>query len=478
MITKVFKNSAIYSVKVVFDNVIGLFLIPVYTFYLIPEEYGIVSLMSLLSSILLIFYTVGQPNAVMRLYFDYQSSELQSYISIVVIYLLLVPLFLGLLLIAFGSQFFHVFFKDIPFFPYGFLAILIAYFTCTSEILLALWRAKEMPIKYILFSAAVFSITTICALFFVIKMKWGAYGKLLGTAIAAGCFWLFAVILLYKPIHIKTALVKLKKSFFFGLPLIPHLLATTILAISDRYILGRYTNLNQVGIYSLGYTLGTVVCFASAGFGQAWGPFFYSKIGERDAPPLFSRIATYYFFFVMMVTMILVLFSREIIMVLASPSYRAAHIVMPIVALGNLFNCLYCIPIYTLYSQKKTVLIPVITGIAALINIFLNFMLIPYFGMIGAAWATVVSYFIMFVLVLVISQKMYFIPYEIKRLALITAVIFSIIIFNAFILKTIAGNISISNVLVKVTSIVVILSLLCFAEYFEIKKNKTKILNL
>jgi len=466
MISKIIKNSAIYSLKDVFEKAAYLFLIPVYTTYLTPEEFGIVALIMMLVSIVSVFLGIGQPNALMRFYGDYSYEEKQEYLGSVLLYLLVVPFIICALLLPAGNYGFKVFFKNIAFYPYGFLAILTAFFVGIPDLLLALWRVEEKAKLYVLLSLALFLSKEILALYLIIEAAWGAYGKLLGTAVAAGGFWLIVTIYLFKKIkRFKFSTTRLKQSLIFGVPLIPHILSAILLSVSDRYMLEYFTDLTQVGLYTLGYSLGSVSLFVIAGFGQAWGPFFYSMADKKEAPLLFSRIATYFFIVVSLVTLILILFSKEIVTLLASSSYQEAHSVIPVVALGTFFNCLYNIPIYILYYHRNTVTIPYITGTTAIANILLNLWLIPLYGMIGAAWATALSYCVMLVLVILISDKLFHIPYEFRRILSFSSIVLAVYIVNSFFLNTLS-NVSFTSVFIKIGSICAVIPLLWVTSFW------------
>jgi O-antigen/teichoic acid export membrane protein len=218
-------------------------------------------------------------------------------------------------------------------------------------------------------------------------------------------------------------------------------------------MLEHFTDLTQVGLYSLGYSIGSVALFVSTGFGQAWGPFFYSMADKQGAARLFSQIATYFFCLISVVSLALILFSKEIVGLLASSSYQDAYPVIPIVALGTFFNCLYNIPIYILYYYKKTSTIPYITVTAAIVNILLNLWIIPLYGMNGAAWATAISYLIMFVLVLIISDKLFHIPYEIGRMLMVIVTILAIYVVNSQFLGT-TSSVSGTAGLLKIGSLI------------------------
>lgn len=430
-----FKNSLIYGVQDVLEKAVIFLLIPVYTAYLTPGQYGIVSLMNLLISILSIFFLAGQKGAVLRFYHEYRDSprEKQLFLGSIFFYLLLAPLFLSLLLILWGAPLFDLVFQDISFYPYGFLAVLTAYFMVIPKLQLSVWIAGAEPRKYAFYAIAMFLLAIALILTFVVGFQWGALGKLLGDTLARGAFGLVTALLFFRYVKIKLSRPVLKQSLSYGLPLIPHLLAGIILSMSDRYMLEYFVGLTEVGLYSLGYNLGLIMIVIAYAFDKAWFPFFFSAAGSPEGEPMLARVATYYFTFSMFVTLFMVIFAREIVTLMAAPPYYQAYQVVPVVALGVFFHCVYYVPVKAFFYRKKTKIIPLLTGSAAAVNIGLNLLLIPRCGMLGAAWATVFSYMLMLILVFIFSQRLYYINYEWSRLMKGAAVSGAVFLLNLLI---------------------------------------------
>lgn len=475
---KLFKNTIVYGTQDVLEMAIGFFLIPVYTAFLSPDEYGIISLMTLLISVLTTLYLTGQHGAAVRFYHQYRDliEEQKKYFGSILIFLLVIPLFFSFLLILWGNTLFDIVFKEVAFLPYGMLAVVTAYFAVVTRLQKSFWIASESTQKYVGFAVGKFLLSMLLIIFFVVFLKWGAYGKLLGGVIAGGIFWLIAVFLLFRFIIVNISVKNLKDSLDYGLPLIPHMLAGTILTLSDRYMLEIFTDLTQVGLYSLGYKLGSIALFMTAAFDKAWSPFFFTFADRKDAKNLFPKVATYIFCFSIFLTFLLSLFAEEIVIVLADPKYYEAYKVIPIVALGVLLKCFYFIPVKAIFYHKKTKIIPLLTGLAALVNIGLNLLFIPLYGIIGAAWATVGGYLVMLITVVLISQRLFYIKYEVSRLLKGLLVIVSTYSFSLIFSYTSLVNDSfLLSILFKMLLVVIsilVLYLLGFFDKREIGKMK------
>jgi O-antigen/teichoic acid export membrane protein len=211
----------------------------------------------------------------------------------------------------------------------------------------------------------------------------------------------------------------LKKALAFSLPLVPHGLASWGLTLSDRAILQLYVTLSALGLYSLGYQLGSIMIMISGAISNAWVPFFFRRIaGEGDAAkPALARLVTYYVLTVCAVAVGLCIFARDAVMLLTHESFHPAYSVVPVVAIGYLWNSLYVIPANFLFVKSRTAWLPVATVTAGMVNIGLNFALVPRFGIMAAAWASFAAFLALFVFTWVIARRFFPFPYEYGRLA-------------------------------------------------------------
>lgn len=468
------KNTLLYGSGDILEKGVAFLLVPVYTAFLSPDQYGIISLMALLISLLFIFNMSGQQGAVLRYYHQYRSSPGRQRVIIATIfcYLIAAPLLLSLLITARGESLFNLLALDIPFYPFGFLAVLTAYFMALPQLQLNAWMAGESPRKYIIFNLGRLAFTTALIVYFIAVLQWGAAGKMLAGAIGQGLFWLLALVLLLRYAGTNFSGRELANSLKYGLPLVPHLLANLLLSLSDRYMLKYFTGLPEVGIYTLGYTLGSIMFILAFAFDKAWFPFFFSRVESDEGQILFPKVATYFTVLSMFITLALAIFAPEIVSLMAAPAYSQASLVLPVVAFGVFFNCIYLVPVKAFFYYKKTKTIPLLTAAAAALNIALNLWLIPLYGMVGAAWATVFSYFLLFMLVLALSQKLYFIDYEIKRLISGLAAGAAVFALNLFIFSHIQVA-PVQSLAIKSGLLICCVLLLYLFRFFDQREIKT-----
>jgi O-antigen/teichoic acid export membrane protein len=263
----------------------------------------------------------------------------------------------------------------------------------------------------------------------------GAFGYLLGYMISALIMIIPNFVIAFRQISLVFNLSVVKDALIYTLPLVPHSLSAWVLELSDRSILQKYVPLGEIGIYSLGYQFGSLLALLASAINSAWVPFLF-RVYDQDpenASKRVSQLITYYVMFLSFILLGLMLFVQNIVEVMASPAYHEAYHVTYWVLVGQFFMALYYIPVNFLFLKKKTQWVPVVTITSGLIDIILNFILIPKYGYIGAAWAGLISKLAMLLIVYFIASKFVNLFYEYRRITLsVVWAAFLIFIGNQF----------------------------------------------
>lgn len=464
---KLFKSSSIYTLGSLINRTLFLISMPIMTRYLVPEEYGTLSIINAVTAILMTLYGLGTTSSAMRFYYECESEiEQKRLLGAILSYILLFSFFISVFLSMFGDSFFQKVLRDISFSPYMLLGIWICFISMFEILPDALFRILNQPILFISvgISKSVLSITL--SIISVVVLKMGAEGPLgasLIVGIIVGIYYLFY---LRDKIALNFSVSVIRKCLKFGIPVLFLLLGRVLLDATDRLILQRFVDLSIVGFYSVGATVGSVLVMVASSINSAWTPFFYATAKnevESEAKGLFSYASTYVGAIILFLGLCAVIFRHEIIYILAPPSYYPVIEIIPFIMIGAAFNALFFIPVRGIYQQKKTVYLPFIIFVALIINITLNFILIPKFQMLGAASATAAASFVMLILCYVISQKLYYIPYQYKRL-------FKIFIscILCYVLSEFIGGYSLITSIFLKSFIVIIFPLLLYSiRFFE-----------
>jgi O-antigen/teichoic acid export membrane protein len=434
ILRRLIKGSFVYGLGSLSHRIIGFLLIPVYTRFLTTADYGIVAVAASVGSILQCILGMELRGAVVRHYYDYRDAphEVREYVSTVFVFFLGVGLSIVVLLALFGRPLFDALFAEVPFHPYIRLTLWAALFTASGNIVLSLYRAREQAVRYVVLQGLKFLGSLGAIIFFVTVLQQGALGKIKGGFYAGLLFFVVFIGLTFREGTASFSVNKLKNALRFGLPLVPHALSAWVLAAADRFLLERLTSLSEVGLYNLGYQIGMMMSFIVTAVNFSWSPIFYDVASNRaDAKALLSRMFTIYIVFVSTLAVGVILFSREVILILAAEPFHGAYIVVPAVAAGYLFQGLYFMSGMPIFYVKKTHVMPFLTGTAALLNIGLNIWWIPHYGMMGAAYATLVAFAFLAVSAHLVAQRFYRLRYAYGKIARVGLLVGGVYTANA-----------------------------------------------
>jgi len=421
MIRRLFVDTLIYGLGTMLSPLVGFLLLPVYTRFLTPADYGVLAILSVTTGVLTIVLSLGIPSGMLRFYFD-PDEKVRSQVIYSSIGAVFTTTTLGALLIsALASPLSRVLVPG-PQGPY--LVVLMAAGFATGAWTVGfqnLMRAQEKPALYTVSNLGGFALRLGLNILFVVGFLRGVAGIL-----EAGIISNVAILALLVPVGLwarrpSFSWKKLKEITRFGIALEPGNLAAWALNMSDRYFLQALSDMTQVGLYSVGYRIGQLSEIAMVKpFRLAWPPLIYAEAGDHArAKRSISRIATLYAFFGLWATLGLFLLAPAILKAMATPQYWGALDVVGLVALSYVILGTTWVTGAGLHILKKPVFISVAFLVGAVINLGLNLLLIPRFGMMGAAWATILSFIFIAVATFLVSQKHFSVPYEWKKLVAI-----------------------------------------------------------
>jgi O-antigen/teichoic acid export membrane protein len=434
-------HSALYGAADVASQVINVLLTPLFVVYLSTSDNGAIALLLLLSSLAKLVFRMGLDSGFLRVYYGHKdeatradlagSVALFAMLAGVVLFLVLAtvsPWIAARLIpgVGDGGTLVRLALADV--YIGSFLFVPIQLLRVEGRVgrlagLLTLRNALNTVLKvsFLMFGA-------------------GVAGVLVSDLVATGL-----LVLLVLPVMLRRARPVLRASLLrevmaFGLPKAPHGVMLQLLNFADRWILQRYQGLSLTGIYDKGYGLGSGVKFALSAFEPAWQPFVFSRIGQPDAPQTLARVATYVWLAFVACGLGVAVFGRELLMLLTFTNPRfwpGAAVVAPIV-LAYLCHGAFLLTSIGVGIEKRTRYYPIMTGAAAATNLAVNFTLIPRYGMMGAAWATVVSYALMAVLGFAFSHRVFPIPFEWKRLVGVSLAGLAVFVLSATLAPTAA----------------------------------------
>ncbi len=430
------KDSLIYGLGDGLKRTIGFLLLPIYTRFLTPADYGQLELLMVMSTMMLIITSQGLSTAFFRFYgFSDSNNRRSELINTSFYYLLFSALISCVLFIVFAKQFALLLSEESTAFAlFVKIIALTAFFQITSIVPFQIYRVKLQTIKFVLVSIIGFLIQVILNIFFVASLKMGVKGVLVGNAISAAFVFVINLFLTRNSLTFKFSMQVLKDMLKFGAPLIFVGIFNWFLQVSDRILLQKLATTDQVGLYSLGFRFASILTIvAIAPFSMAWGAYCFQIATTEKAKETFKTIATYWYFALSFLGLGVLLFSPPLIKLMAAkPFWSACRVVLPLVFM-TVVSGMYTIFDLGINIAKKTHYMTFIVGFGAAINIVLNILLIPKYGMMGAAFASFFSFLVIMLITYYVSQKLYFIPFEKLRFYKIGGVFIAISLVSTFV---------------------------------------------
>lgn len=425
------KHGIVFGLGSTLHQLIALILLPIYTTYLTTSDYGILGLISITGQILGIIFALGLTTALFRSYYDYNEQDDRKVVISTAFFLIAITcciLFIfgifsseSLSLLVFGNTEYEIYFLII---------ILTTIFGILNSIPFAVFRVRKESIKYVILQFSFFIIGISLIIYFVTIKNLGVMGVLVGQLITAIASSIVLFFYIRKDIVLKLSKFEAWKMIHFGAPLVLAGLSSFVFTYADRYMLNYYLTLSEVGLYTLGYQFGMVIMvLLITPTKLIWGPMFLSVKDDSNAKDFFSRALTYVFFIGVVLFLGLSLLSKEVIQIFANKEYWDAYMVIPVITLTYLIWCARPILEVGIYLKRKTKVIAWYFFIGATTNIILNLALIPEYGIMGAAYATLISFIVMIIIDYYYNRKYIKINYEwirISKIYFVTALIFAI----------------------------------------------------
>ena len=411
------KNLAIYGLGDAAIQVVNFALLGIYVQYLSREDYGILALLGSVEAVTKLFFRWGVDGSFMRFWYDCQDDRARQRLASTLFFFLLGTN--GLLLAASVavSPWLSTW-MGAPGYTLALQLVLLNTFAIgftfiPFHVLRMQQRAREFSLLAFARSAA----TLMLRLALVVGFGYGVMGVVVADLVVT-------VVLLAVMVRWFAPLIRpvfstdvLRESLSFGLPRIPHGFAQQVIAVGDKFVLSFLVPLSEIGLYAMGVSVGLIQKVFLAAFEYAWAPFYYATVREPGAERVFSAVTTYGVAILALMTAGLSAIAADLLHVVTHGQYTAAGGVVAWTSLGVFFQGVYLMTSIGLNITRRTQYYPVATATAAAANIGLNVLLIPRYGIMGAAYANGLAYATQAAIAYAFSQRFYPVRYEYGRLA-------------------------------------------------------------
>jgi len=414
---KLLNHSLVYGLGTVANQALSFLMLPLYTRYLDPSEYGSLALISAVGSVLGLMSTLGIHSGVIRIFFLYDEPEDRATVvsSALLFSAAVVPL-VGALLYLAAPLLAPVVFDFEGGERYFRWATLLYLLMAVNNVSMAALQAYQRPRPFITCSITGLFLSGLTSIYLVAFRGQGLEGVLTGQAVGVAVQLVLTLVVLSSSIRPTFRRQPLREMLAFCVPLIPTNLAAWLLSLADRYFLKAYDTLATVGLYALGWRFGTVLdALFVRSFTQAWFPYLFSILDDPDHPQICARVLEYYTFGGGFIVLGMSLFGGDVIRVMSDSSYWGADGVIYWIALGFLLRGMTYITVAGIQIQRKTHYSAYVYAVGAGANVLLLWWLVPRFSMMGAAVAMVLTYLGITITLYRIAQGLHPIPYRVGK---------------------------------------------------------------
>lgn len=409
------RNSLIYVLVSFSVQGLSFVLLPVYTRYLPPDEYGVLALTNTVGSLIIVLMGLGLQSALTRFYFGFDTdAERKRVLGTISITMLIGALGIGLLLQIVGDRLFAQLTPQVPYTPYFELVVWTSVAKTAAQISIALVRCQENAYRYGVLTIGPVFIYHVIGLVLVAH-GWHVVGVLLANLVSTLLFLPINLKVMIPEISLTVSMPQLKDVLLYSLPLVPHSISGWALSFSDRLVMQPFLPLAQIGVYSTGYTLGGVTQTISSAINTAWYPSFVrtEAAGSDRAETLKS--ATYLLAADCFLSLALTVASWHFVTWFLPQSYLNARLVVFWVSLSGIFSLLSWFWSNAIHYSKKTVFLPLTSMLSGALNIGLNLWLIPIYGMLVPAITTAIAFGIEALLNGIIAVRVYPVAYDYRQ---------------------------------------------------------------
>ena len=410
---RLLKSFSIYSITSLLSSGIPFLILPVLTHYLSPYDYGQLSLFNTYVLILVPLISLGSPGLIGIDFFQRKQLEFSKLFSSVARFIGLN--FLFILIITFLLKYKLEGLLDLPS-KWISIIPLVAFLTIIVERYTSLLINQKKAFLYGGVSVLRVGFEVSLTLLFIVGIGMNWEGRVFSWIIT---LFLMSIISIYyfqkEGWLIKNSFdIKLvKNSLIYGLPLVPHVLGKFVINQSDAIFIANMVSIEDVGIYRIGYQFGFIVSVFCGIFLNIYSPYLYERLAKINYKKKIEIVQiSYLFIFALIALTLLITFSTNTIFkYLIDEKYSSGAQYVFWISLSYLFWGGYLIFTGFIFHLKKTMILAYLAILNVVLNLVLNYFLITKFGVIGAAYATTISFFIVFILVAVISNKLYPMPW-------------------------------------------------------------------
>lgn len=433
-VPKILSNSLIYTVIAFIQKGISFFLLPLYTYYLMPSDYGIMSVVTSITNFVSIFILFSFTSTATRFYYRRREHDYARQLWGTLILLVLInTVVIGTLCFVFHRYLIDPVLGEIPFSPYLIIGLLTTIVSPLYLFFQAYLQTTQKGKQYGTNSLFYFLLQVGLTVLFLVKFHWGVMGVLYANLITAVVFFIYAFVFFLK-MKLEWRINKeiASSAIKYATPLFPHHLFAWSSGMIDRIMLNSLSSSTSSGLYSSAQQFGHIVNTVEINVNRAFAPWFYERIGKRKNEDTIRELMYLLIAFYCVIAFVFSLFSKEIIHLMTASSYHSIWVYVPFLCFANVFQGVYYIYSNFLFLDR-TKYVFYCTLTSAVLIITLNFIFIPRYGVLGSVASSAISIIMRsFVCIWLASKSPNFIRVKYSRIILTIVLLFGLSMLQFF----------------------------------------------
>ena len=427
-------TGAAYTAASVLSKLIAVALLPLYTRYLTPADYGAAEVMfaAIVSASIIVRF--GTIEALLRFYYK-DDEDPAAVVATSFAALFWFSTAAALIALPFAGPISEAL-LDRPAADLARISIGGLWVLTMFEYLLTLFRLEERARAFFTTTILNVLMTIGLTVILVVGQGEGARGLLLGSYASGAAFVLGLIFVHRRRLSLWIDGPLLRRMSRFGLPTMPAELSLYLLNFVDRIVIVRSAGLAEAGLYSLAVKFAQGVNVLVRGFQLAWPPLAYSIRDDDEARRAYAAVVTWFVTGCAFVVTGMWLFSRWIVRALAAPQFFDSYEAIGLIATGVTLYALYMVLVVILGRTGRTEFNFPATIAALVANLALNLALVPSLGIVGAGLALVASYIVVVALMYVFTQRLFSVPYQWGRLTRVVLVSATLVGLGELLLPT------------------------------------------
>lgn len=386
-----FKHASHYSLGTIATSFLGFFSLPIFTRFLSPEDFGVLSIFVSYQTILVPIITLNSHAALGRFFLE-KDQKIEGFFGTIILFNSLLIL-LGLTIATYLAQTTTTYY-DINSHLLPLVVLSTFIYICGTwyeQILVLEKRSKEIALRNILREYGIFGLTLLL-LFFIKSEKY--LTKIYSQVFIGSIFVAYYYYKLKKRIKWSFELKHLNYALRFSVPLIPSSLSAIVLVHFDRVMINNVFSSKEAGLYSVALTISAIFPLFYSAIFQSWTPDFYKDMNHGNISSMEENL-TKIFNIIAAVATVMVLYSKYLGYIFTSADYHPAFILLPVIVLSHLIQSSFSLYSWCFHFSKKNLWLSLIVVLASILNVILNKYMLPIYGYEAAAYCTLLSYFVM-----------------------------------------------------------------------------------